>query len=69
MTVELRAGESQQHLLKRFRKAVQKARILSTARRKRWYTPPSQERRIKHRRAIRRARRRQRKQQRYQRRW
>jgi len=30
--VELRPGESQEHLLRRFRKAVQRARILSTAR-------------------------------------
>jgi ribosomal protein S21 len=37
---------------------VQRSRILATVRRKRWYTKPSDVRRIKHRKAIRRARRR-----------
>jgi small subunit ribosomal protein S21 len=59
-TVTLRDGESQDGLLKRFRKEVMQERILSDARRKRWYVSPSEMRRIKKQRAIRRARRRQR---------
>lgn len=58
--VSLRDGESQEALLKRFRKEVMKERILSEARRKRWYISPSEMRRIQKQRAIRRARRRQR---------
>jgi small subunit ribosomal protein S21 len=58
LTVELRPGESFESLLKRFRKEVSKARILSTYRRKRWYTPPSEERRLAKMKAERRARRR-----------
>ena len=57
-TVILRDGESQEALLKRFRKQVMKERILSDARRKRWYISPSEMRRIQRQRAIRRARRR-----------
>jgi len=59
-TVHLRDGESQEALLKRFRKEVMKERILSEARRKRWYISPSEMRRIQKQRAIRRARRKQR---------
>jgi small subunit ribosomal protein S21 len=59
-TVTLRDGESQESLLKRFRKEVMQERILSEARRKRWYISPSEMRRIEKQRAIRRARRRQR---------
>ena len=59
-TVTLRDGETQDGLLKRFRKEVMQERILSDARRKRWYISPSEMRRIKKQRAIRRARRRQR---------
>ncbi len=57
-TVTLKDGESQDNLLKRFRKQVMKERILSDARRKRWYISPSEMRRIQKQRAIRRARRR-----------
>lgn len=57
-TVSLRDGESQEALLKRFRKEVMKERILSESRRKRWYISPSEMRRIQKQRAIRRARRR-----------
>ncbi len=57
-TVTLKEGESQDNLLKRFRKQVMKERILSDARRKRWYISPSEMRRIQKQRAIRRARRR-----------
>ena len=58
MTVDVRSGESFESLLKRFRKEVAKARILSTFRRKRWFTPPSEERRLAKKKAERRARRR-----------
>ena len=61
MSVTLRPGESPEALLRRFRKEVQRSRILTTLRRKRWYTPPSEVKRIKLRKAVRRARRKQRK--------
>lgn len=53
-----RPGESDQQLLKRFRKEVTRSRILSAARRKRWFVSKSELRRIKKKKAIRRARRR-----------
>ncbi len=59
--VELRSGESQEQLLKLFRKEVTKSRVLSTARKKRWFTPPSEVRRIKKQKAVRKARQAQRK--------
>jgi ribosomal protein S21 len=58
MTVDLRPGEPFESLLKRFRKEVAKARILSTYRRKRWFTPPSEEKRLAKKKAERRIRRR-----------
>lgn len=57
MTVTLRAGESQESLLKRFRKEVVKGRILSTYRKKRWYISKSEQRRLAKQRAVRKARR------------
>ncbi|HOA23140.1 MAG: 30S ribosomal protein S21 [Aggregatilineales bacterium] len=57
--VERRQGETEEQLLKRFRKKVAKSRILTDARRKRWYLSPSEQRRIEKKKAIRRARRRQ----------
>ena len=59
--VELQPGESQEQLLKRFRKQSAKDGILSTVRRKRWYVSKSELRRIQKKKAIRRARRKQRK--------
>jgi len=59
--VELQSGESQEGLLKRFRKQVAKDGILSTVRRKRWHVSKSELRRIQKKKAIRRARRKQRK--------
>jgi small subunit ribosomal protein S21 len=56
--VVLRPGESDQQLLKRFRKKVAQSKILSTVRRKRWFVSKSELRRIKKKKAIRRARRR-----------
>ena len=54
--VELRPGESQEQLLKRFRKEVTRSRVLSTARKKRWFTSRSEVVRIKKQKAIRKAR-------------
>jgi small subunit ribosomal protein S21 len=58
-SVILRPNESQEQLLKRFRKQVAKSGILSTVRRKRWYVSKSELRRIQKKKAIRRARRKQ----------
>jgi small subunit ribosomal protein S21 len=63
-SVQLRPGESQEQLLRRFRKKVVKSRILSDARRKRWYVSKSELRRIQKKKAVRRARRREAKQRR-----
>jgi len=60
-TVILRPNESQDMLLKRFRKKVAKSGILSTVRRKRWFISKSELRRIQKKKAIRRLKRRQRK--------
>lgn len=57
MSVELRPNESQESLLKRFRKSVAEARILPIVRQKRWFTSKSEVRRIKRQKAIRKARR------------
>jgi len=59
-SVVLRPNESQEQLLKRFRKQVAKSGILSTVRRKRWYVSKSELRRIQKKKAIRRARRKER---------
>ncbi len=59
-TVVLRPNESQEQLLKRFRKKVVKAGVLSTVRRKRWFVSKSELRRMERKKAMRRMRRRQR---------
>ena len=51
--VVLRPGESQQSLLKRFRKKVARTKVLSTVRRKRWFISVSETRRISKQKAIR----------------
>lgn len=58
-SVTLRSNESQEQLLKRFRKKVAKSGILSTVRRKRWYVSKSELRRIDKKKSIRRLKRRQ----------
>jgi small subunit ribosomal protein S21 len=58
-TVTLRPKESQEQLLKRFRKKVAKSGILSTVRRKRWFVSKSELRRIQKKKSMRRMRRRQ----------
>lgn len=57
--VNLRSSESQDSLLKRFRKKVVKSGILSTVRRKRWFVSKSEQRRMEKKKAIRRIKRRQ----------
>jgi small subunit ribosomal protein S21 len=56
--VELRDGESQEHLLTRFRQAVQKDGILREAKRKRHFVSKSETRRLARAKALRRARKR-----------
>ncbi len=57
--VNLRANESQDSLLKRFRKKVVKSGVLSTIRRKRWFVSKSEQRRMDKKKSIRRIKRRQ----------
>jgi small subunit ribosomal protein S21 len=58
-SVILRPNESQDALLKRFRKKVVKSGVLSTVRRKRWFISKSELRRVEKKKAIRRIKRRQ----------
>ncbi len=58
-SVVLRPNESQDQLLKRFRKKVVKSGVLSTVRRKRWFISKSELRRVEKKKAIRRIKRRQ----------
>ena len=51
-------NESDESLLRRFRKKVAKAGVMSTVRRKRWHVSKSELRRIQKKKAIRRMRRR-----------
>ena len=57
--VNLRNGESQDSLLKWFRKKIVKSGVLSTVRRKRWLVSKSEQRRMEKKKAIRRIKRRQ----------
>ncbi len=57
MTVYLKPGESQEDLLRRFRKQVSRSGILKAVRKKRWYVSKSEQRRMAKARAIRKARR------------
>lgn len=68
-TVVLRSDESQEQLLKRFRKKVQRERVLSDVRKKRFFLSNSEKRRIALRKAKRRERNRERKRQRRWRRY
>ena len=58
-SVVLRSNESQDQLLKRFRKKVVKSGVLSTVRRKRWFISKSELRRVEKKKAMRRVKRRQ----------
>ena len=53
-SVTLRSNESQDSLLKRFRKKVVKSGVLSTVRRKRWFVSKSEQRRMDDKKAVRR---------------
>ena len=57
MSVSLKPGESQDALLKRWRKEVAKAGTLKSLRKKRWFVSRSEKRRIAKAKAIRKARR------------
>jgi len=54
VSVELRPNESQDQLLRRFRKKVAKSGVMSTVRRKRWFVSKSELRRIQKKKAVRR---------------
>ena len=56
-TVNLRPNESQEQLLRRFRKKVVRSGVLSIIRNKRWYISKSEERRMEAKKAARRMRR------------
>jgi len=58
-TVILRPNESQDSLLRRFRKKVVKSGVLSTIRRKRWFVSKSENRRVERKKSMRRMKRRQ----------
>ncbi len=64
-TVTLRQGESQEQLLKRFRKKVQRERVLSDVKKTRFFMSNSEKRRL----ALRKARRRQRRREMKRKRW
>lgn len=53
-SVTLRQNESQDSLLKRFRKKVVKSGVLSNVRRKRWFVSKSEQRRMDEKKAVRR---------------
>lgn len=55
--VTLRSNESQEQLLRRFRKEVMKSKVLADVRRKRWFVSKSELDRIKAKKAARRIRR------------
>ncbi|MBT3339017.1 MAG: 30S ribosomal protein S21 [Anaerolineae bacterium] len=56
--VKLRSNESQEQLLKRFRKKVVKSGVLGTVRNKRWFVSRTEQRRLEKKKAIRRLKRR-----------
>ncbi|HUV15543.1 MAG TPA: 30S ribosomal protein S21 [Pelolinea sp.] len=58
-SVVLRPNESQDALMRRFRKKVVRSGILSTVRKKRWFISKSEERRMEDKKNARRMRRRQ----------
>lgn len=58
--VKLRNGESQDKLLRRFRKAVIRSGVLSEVRKRRWFVSKSEQRRMERKKAIRRLKKRER---------
>ena len=63
--VVLREGESQQQLLRRFRKKTIRSGLMSEVRKRRWFVSRSEQRRMDEKKAIRRIRKRERKKQEY----
>ena len=63
--VELRDGESQEKLLRRFRKVVTRSGVLSEVRKRRWFVSKNEQRRMEEKKAIRRYKKRARKQREY----
>ena len=63
--VELRNGESQQQLLRRFRKVVTRTGVMREVRKRRWFVSRREQRRMDEKKAIRRQRKRARKMQDY----
>lgn len=63
--VELRDGESQEKLLRRFRKVVTRSGVLSEVRKRRWFVSKNEQRRMEDKKAIRRHRKRARRQRDY----
>lgn len=61
-SVFLEHNESQENLLKRFRKEVSRSGVLTTLRKKRWYVSKREERRRAKKKAIRKTRQRERRQ-------
>ncbi|NMA11665.1 MAG: 30S ribosomal protein S21 [Chloroflexi bacterium] len=57
-SVVLRQNETQDQLLKRFRKKVVKSGVLSTVRRKRWFVSKSETKRVERKKSMRRLKRR-----------
>lgn len=55
--VVLRPNETQESLLRRFRKIVIRDRVLSEVRKRRWFMSPSEQRRLAKKKAIRRMKR------------
>jgi small subunit ribosomal protein S21 len=56
MSVQLKPGESQDDLLRRFRKQVANSGILGELRKRRWFVSKGEKRRMERKRAIRKAR-------------
>lgn len=63
--VILREGESQQQLLRRFRKKIIRSGVMSEFRKRRWFVSRSEQRRMDEKKAIRRIKKRERKKQEY----
>ena len=63
--VKLRDGESQDRLLRRFRKVVIRSGVLSEVRKRRWFVSKSEQRRVEKKKAIRRIKKRARMNNRY----
>ena len=63
--VNLRDGESQQQLLRRFRKAVTRSGVMSEVRKRRWFISRNERRRMEEKKAIRRYKKRERIKERY----